>query len=157
AGRQLPGRRLAGGRWRSARRRRDRPAGSGNYLGLSVHSTNDVRVRHRRRGHHFEGWIPGGLYRGDERVRDAAARPVNDKRTGRGEVPSTRPSGLGVGRLTDGRGTAPPTRYSPAGTRGSVPDPCTSRFSTVTASATRSGPMRNVTPLGPAAISPSGW
>jgi hypothetical protein len=47
--------------------------------------------------------------------------------------------------------------YFLAGTRVSVPDPCTSRFSIVSESAMRSGPMRKVTPLGPAAISPSGW
>lgn len=42
-------------------------------------------------------------------------------------------------------------------TRVSVPDPCTFRISTVTVSATRSAARRKVTPLGPAAISPSGW
>ena len=47
-------------------------------------------------------------------------------------------------------------RYFPAGARARVPAPCTFRFSIVTASATRSGPTRNATPLGPAAISPSG-
>jgi hypothetical protein len=78
-----------------------------------------------------------------------SGRPVHERRQLPGPVRSA------AGYMASG--CANPGRYFPAGTRFSVPDPYTSRFSIVTASATRSGPKRKVTPLSPAAISPTGW
>src|SRR5262245_29236423 len=82
----------------------------------------------------------------DRQALEAFERPSPTVKCNCGSAPPHRP----LSRLSLAGGG----RYFPFGSRVSVPDWLTFRISSVTVSATRSGPTRNVTPLGPAAISP---